>query len=312
MNPIWNLQEDSKKGFVIGLIKRFYRTFKFVKKFKPDLLIGTCVENSFISKITGIPCINVNEDDAAIVPLYAKLSYPWATEIITPKSCDNGKWNSKSIKYNSYHELAYLHPKYFTPSKGIASQYVDTSDSYFIIRFAKLTAHHDEGITGLNREVTRRIINQLDEKGKIYITSEKPLEEEFEPYRLSINAKDIHHVMAFSTIFIGDSQTMAAEAGLLGTPFIRYNSFVGRIGYLNEIENKYKLGFGVKFGDEKLLFKRLSELIEANNRNIYSERRNKMLNEKIDVTAFYVWFIENYPNSVTTMNENPNYQNHFK
>jgi hypothetical protein len=41
-------------------------------------------------------------------------------------------------------------------------------------------------------------------------------------------------------------------------------------------------------------------------------RRQLMLNDKIDVTAFYVWFIENYPQSKSVMNENIDYQNKFK
>jgi hypothetical protein len=30
-----------------------------------------------------------------------------------------------------------------------------------------------------------------------------------------------------------------------------------------------------------------------------------MLSDKIDVTAFMVWFVENYPESVKIMKENP-------
>lgn len=35
-----------------------------------------------------------------------------------------------------------------------------------------------------------------------------------------------------------------------------------------------------------------------NARAIWQKRREKMLAEKIDVTAFSTWFIENYPESV--------------
>ena len=42
-----------------------------------------------------------------------------------------------------------------------------------------------------------------------------------------------------------------------------------------------------------------------------SETISKMLHEKIDVTAFYVWFIENYPQSAKIMKENPDYQLRF-
>lgn len=55
----------------------------------------------------------------------------------------------------------------------------------------------------------------------------------------------MHHVMAFASLYIGDSQTMAAEAGVLGVPFVRFNDFVGRIGYLRELEDTYELGYGI-------------------------------------------------------------------
>ena len=31
-----------------------------------------------------------------------------------------------------------------------------------------------------------------------------------------------------------------------GLPFVRFNDFVGRIGYLRELEDTYHLGFGIK------------------------------------------------------------------
>jgi hypothetical protein len=37
-----------------------------------------------------------------------------------------------------------------------------------------------------------------------------------------------------------------------------------------------------------------------------------MLSDKIDVTAFMVWFVENYPESAKIMKENPDYQWRFR
>ena len=51
------------------------------------------------------------------------------------------------------------------------------------------------------------------------LTSERKLNCEFEKYRVKINPTDMHHFMAFSSIVIGDSQTMSAEAAVLGVPF---------------------------------------------------------------------------------------------
>jgi len=37
----------------------------------------------------------------------------------------------------------------------------------------------------------------------------------------------------------------------------------------------------------------------------------KMLSEKINVTPFFVWLIENYPESISIMKKNPDYQKKF-
>lgn len=41
-------------------------------------------------------------------------------------------------------------------------------------------------------------------------------------------------------------------------------------------------------------------------------KHQKMLNDKIDMTAFLIRFAENYPESSVIMKENPAYQNQFK
>ena len=306
-------RKDSKIGIALGLIKRCIKMLLFCLKNRPDLLIGTSVEISYVGKLLGIPSINVNEDDADVVPLYSKLAYPFASEILTPEPCNNGKWEGKSVKYAGYHELAYLHPDIFKPDRSIVQSYFQTNSTYFIIRFAKLTAHHDEGIHGINGEIAEKIIKIIEPHGRVFITSERELEPQFEKYRIIINPLDMHHVMYFATMYIDDSQTMAAEAGVLGTPFIRYNDFVGRIGYLKEIEEKYKMGYGIKPNEPKKLYNKIKELIAMKNlKKQFQKRRKRMLADKIDVTAFLVWFVENYPESSKIMKEDPDYQYWFK
>ena len=130
------------------------------------------------------------------------------------------------------------------------------------------------------------------------------MEPQFEKYRIRINPLDMHHVMAFASLYIGDSQTMAAEAGILGVPFVRFNDFVGRIGYLRELEDTYHLGFGIKAsapGSVDQLCKRVEELVEmkaGERQATFQQRRQAMLQDKIDCAKFLTWFIEHYPNSV--------------
>lgn len=306
-------RKDSRTGIIIGLIKRIYRVFILCLQERPDILTGSSVENSFVGKILGIPVINLNEDDSEVVPFYAKLSYPFANDILNPIVCDSGKWNQKAIKYNSYQELAYLHPNHFNPDKNIVEKYFSTDKPYVILRFAKLNAHHDKGIQGINSEIAQKLIDILKPHADIYITSERELEPQFEQYRIKINPLDMHHVMAFAQLYIGDSQTMAAEAGVLGVPFVRFNDFVGRIGYLRELEDLYKLGYGIKTNEVDKLYKTVADLISMPDRAaVFAQRRQKMLSEKIDYAQFLTWFIENYPESARIMRENPDYQYRFR
>ena len=110
---------------------------------------------------------------------------------------------------------------------------------------------------------------------------------ELEPYRLTINPMDIHHLLAFAKAVIGDSQTMSAEAGVLGTPYIRYNDFVGKIGYLRELEEVYKLGFGITPDYPEKLLVKAEELASGSNvKAVFQKRREKMLSEKINAADF--------------------------
>lgn len=300
-------------GLAIALIDKDIQLLKIVNRYKPDLLLGSDGTLARVGWLKGIPSFEFNEDDAEAIRLYAILSFPFYSNIVCPEVTSAWKWDNKKIGYNSYHELGYLHPNQFTPDKRIVAKYFDPDKTFFIIRFAKLTAHHDTGISGITTEIARRIVEILKPHGTIYITSERKLEPEFEPYRIKVDVLDMHHVMAFADIYIGDSQTMAAEAGVLGTPFVRFNDFVGRLMYLHELENKYHLGFGHKTNDSAGMYKSIETLIGIQNRReIFAERREIMLKEKIDYAKFQTWFIENYPQSAKIMKENPEYQYKFK
>ena len=119
--------------------------------------------------------------------------------------------------------------------------------------------------------------------------------------------------MYYATMLVGDSQTMTSEAAVLGTPAIRCNTFVRRISYLEEEEFKYNLTYGFLPENSDSLFSKINELLEMPNiKNEWKKRRENMLKDKIDVTAFFTWFIENYPQSAQIMRENPDYQYKFK
>jgi len=302
INVLAEGRKSSRLAMVTSVLRRSFRLFRIVKNYQPSLIIGTAFELAHIGKILGIPFVSVNEDDADIIPLWSKYSYPFASHILSPFVCDNGKWNHKTLNYHGYHELAYLHPDHFIPQKQVVEKYFASERPYVIMRFAQLTAHHDAGIRGINLDISLKLVKILKPHVDIYITSERPLERELEKYRLQINPIDMHHVLAHATLYMGDSQTMAAEAGVLGTPFIRFNDFVGKIGYLTELEDHFQLGYGIKTNEEDKLFKTVKTLITTSElKEKYARRRQHMLAEKINVAELFIWFIEDFPNSVEKM-----------
>lgn len=301
-------------GLGISLVGKTFETWKIARKEHPDMLVGSDGVLAYVGKLIRKPSFECSEDDAEAIALYAKMFFPIYTGIICPDCCSAWKWDKKKIGYKSYHELGYLHPNQFCPDKAKVEQYgIDTSKPYTLIRFAQLTAHHDVGIHGINTEIAKHVLDMVRQEGPVYITSERPLEAQFEQYRIKINPLDMHHVMSFASLYIGDSQTMAAEAGVLGVPFVRFNDFVGRLSYLNELENKYLLGFGHKTNDVEGFFASIQRWLDMPDRKeLCAQRREKMLSEKIDYAQFLTWFIENYPDSRRIMQENPEYQWRFK
>ena len=321
--PYVNINQHAHRGSKLGILwdmfVREWRIIKLCRKHKIDLITGSTPETAHVSWLLRLHGVNTGEDDAAVISMFIKIAKPFIDGYVAPDPCEMGQVELKTAHYPGYHELAYLHPNHFTPSREVVEAYgIDTRSPFFILRFASLNAHHDVGIKGINTEVAQRLIDILSPHGRIYITSERPLEPQFEQYRIKINPLDMHHVMAFASLYIGDSQTMAAEAGVLGVPFVRFNDFVGRIGYLRELEDVYELGYGIhatplasdspiRRADGSIqpsgveeLYKRVEQLVampSEERRATFQSRRRKMLSEKIDCAKFLTWFIENYPQS---------------
>lgn len=301
-------------GMALSLIQKTGSVLRIVKQEKPHLMIGCDGTLAYAGKLMGVTTFDCDEDDAEATPLFAKLFYPFFSGIIAPTICDAGKWEYKKVGHYSFHELAYLYPTSFSPDRSILVKYhIPSYKPFFLIRFTKLTAYHDKEIHGIEKDTALRLVSMLNRHGNVYISSERPVETELEKYRLNIDPLDIHHIMAFADLFVGDSQTMAAEAGVLGTPFVRLNDFSGRLSYLNEIENKYLLGVSHKSRDIDAFFRSIQMWLDNTDRkSICLKRRDLMLKDKIDLTRFLIWFIENYPDSYKTIKTHPDYQFQFK
>lgn len=292
--PYINILPSGKKS-AITLILRLWRVFLFTLTHHVDVLVGSTPEVAQVAWLLRRRSVVMAEDDASIVPQFIKAVKPFVDNYLSPVSCDNGPLESSTTHYEGFHKLAYLHPNRFTPDPVVVDRYFDHSKPYFLLRFAQLNAYHDVSANahGINDETAMKLIEIMSPHGNIYITSERELSSDLEKYRLNINPLDIHHIMAFAALYIGDSQSMAVEAAMLGTPSIRFNDFAGKIGVLEELEKKYQLTIGIPSSNPERLYKTVKEIINTDNlRDVYQARRQQMLEDKIDVATFFTDFIE--------------------
>ena len=307
-------RKSSRVAILFGVLKRDWRLLKSLYNNRVDLMVGSEPSLTHIGKLLRIPTLYFAEDDVSMTPQIANmLTFPFATHIISPIPCEMMSWSKKKIAYHGYQKLAYLHPNRFTPQLERISEVIDINEQNFLIRLSKLSAHHDFNHFGLNNDLVIQITQILSEHGNVFISAEGRLPSALKKYELRTNPKDIHHVLSFSELLISDSQSMSVEAAMLGTPSIRFSDFAGKISVLEELEYKYGLTYGIKPSEPEKLLKTIKKLISTPNlKDEWQHRRQKMLSEKIDVTAFMVWLVENYPKSVQLMKNDPEYQFKFK
>jgi len=295
------LENIEKKASITSLfkpiLKRYKEMYSIIKNRRPTLLVGTDFILPQLGNLLNIRSIVINEDDLKAVPFFSLLAYPFATKILTPKVCNVGIWKYKQITYDGYQELAYLAPNVFKPNLRIVKKYFSVKKKYFIIRFSSLNAHHDYGKKGISNKLALEIIEILKQYGEIFITSERELSANLEKYRINIDAKDMHHVLNFAETYIGDSQTMAAEAAILGTPSIRFSSFTNKLGYLKELQSKYNLTIGINSNEPDKLIETIKRVVETKNiKPLWNIRSKIMISNKINVQNFFYNFFINYHN----------------
>ncbi|MBO7616854.1 MAG: DUF354 domain-containing protein [Bacteroidales bacterium] len=288
------------------------RLLKIVHENSIDLGVGSSINIPHVSKLNRMKSIILDDDDDEVEPLFTRFGHPFADTILSPEGTP--RKSNKTVYVNAYHELAYLHPNRFEPDASVLQDAgVEAGEPYFILRFNAFKAHHDVGVVGLTLENKRRLVRYLESKGRVFITTERNMDDEFKPYQLKVSPEKAHSLMFYATMLVGDSQTMTSEAAVLGTPAIRCNTFVGRIHYLEEEEHKYGLTYGFRPDEAEKMFGKIEELLAMPNlKEEWQNRRQTMLSEKIDYTQFLAWFVENYPESRKIMKDNPDYQWRFR
>ena len=284
---------QASKGLIGNLWEMFLNIFRCVtlaRKHKIDLWLTQYGSGNMTARLTGAKSICFNDDDIDNAPIATLATYPFCHLITTPDCVRVGWFAYKRKSYNSSHELFFLHPKRFKVDTSIRKELgIKENQKFCIIRLVSLTSNHDSLIRGASKDLVKKVIDIAKEKTiQVFITSEKKMDPELEPYKISIKPHRIHHALAEAEFFVGDSQSMTSEAAVLGTPALRINDFVGKISVIQRWEDM-GLAFGFKPEQEDVLLKKLDEILSMQDyKEHFMYKRDEMIKELIDPVPWFV------------------------
>lgn len=301
---------DSIVGKIFYMIYADLKLLAKAVKFRPNLFISFA--SPYAAQTAWLirkPHIVLDDTEHA---RFGHLFYKPFSKVFLNPSCFQKDFGKKQIRLNSYSELLYLHPNKTKSSTDILPLLgIRENEKFALLRFVSWKANHDIGHTGLDLRTKKKLVSLLVENNyKVLISAEaEKTDLDFTEYMIRISPELIHQVMENAQLIVTEGATMASECAMMGTPAIYVNSLDA--GTLREQEDKYKLIHGFR-SSEGVIEKVLEIINLPDAKRTYSIRRDKMLSEKIDITSFLVWFVENYPESLNIMKEKPEYQNRFK
>lgn len=270
---------------------RELRVLRAVQRFDPDIVVSRLNPAAVhAARLTSTPSVVFHDTEAA--GTLASWTLPLADVVCTPAALDE-RWSGQR-RYQGYQELAYLHPSRFDPEpQALREAGVPVDEPYSVVRLVAGDAHHDYGNDALPGAVRDCVVDVLGELGPVYasVEADGTVPDGTEP--LPVPPERLHDLLAFADCYVGDSNTTAVEAGLLGTPALRYDTFgEGTLQNFVELESEY--GLVQSTGDGE----RLVELVKGVARQPdaaaarWREARNRLLAEKVDVTGYMLDLLE--------------------
>jgi predicted glycosyltransferase len=308
--PYFN-RGKGRNGFIGKILYLFKGDFFILKKalkLRPDVFLST--GSSYAAQVAWLmrkPHIALDDTDHN---LFQHMMYvPFTKAILTPKVFQKD-FGAKHVRFNGFLELGSLHPKRFKQEpEGLQKKLADTDPERFVIlRFVSWQATHDIGLKGLSLKDKYALVQSLSKYAKVIISSEEKLPDDLMSYSFKVHPALMHTVLSEASLLVSESLTMAAESAFVGTPVLCIST--AQAGTLDE---EVKLGLIELYRNSDGLIERAIELIkDTRSKEKFAARSKEIINNKTDVTAFLVWFVENYPNSLENIKKNPELESNFK
>ncbi|WP_424357790.1 DUF354 domain-containing protein [Methanocella sp. MCL-LM] len=288
--------------------------------FRPDIFFSATSEIVAPARLVfRKPHIGITDTEHASIS--NTFAYP-ATDVILTPSSFKSDLGAKQVRFDGCKELAYLHPNHFKPDPAVLEELgLSERDNIFMVRFAAFNAGHDVRSQKFAAKYVPQLIDKLQRHGEIIISSEVPLDGSLKKYQRTISPAKYLDLMAYSSLYVGEGSSSANEAGILGVPSLHFERLsdgkqtygaTAICGIMAELQDKYGLIYS--FHEEEKLLAKLDEILAdlGKARKDWMARRERFLRDKIDVTSFLAWFLENYPESMQQVRQNPSIQHNFK
>jgi len=278
-------------GLAWELFTRYFRLFRAVRKFRPDVMLAKNGGASIgpIGALMRIPRLVFEDTEHA--KLQRAIGLPFATCIITGSGYlkDLGP---RQKRFKGVWVQTYLDPKYFTPDAKVLERYgIEPDKPYIVIRTVAWEAAHDVGHKGTSAEALGRAVEKLSRFGRVIICAETPLPDSLKEYANPLPVELVHHLLAFAALYIGEGGSMASEAAVLGTPAVFCNPLYTGCGCHLAMEKDYglvcntdTLDKGVEIAEGLLSKPDLGELWRA--------KQRKFLDESDDLVELMMGLIE--------------------
>lgn len=280
-----------EKGFLfVGLCVRYAWE---ALRFHPDALIGRASPMMAVAAaVCGKP--HILYEDTEVSKFSLNICKRLSRKILTPRTFLTNL-GPKQERLSTYKELFYLHPSDFTPSREkLREAHFNPDEPYTLVRFVAWNASHDVGLRGLSEKEKLAFLKRLEKYGKVYLSSERELSPELEPYRLQTPYPLIHHVLAFARLVVSEGATMASEAVVLGTHALYINQIVS--GSTQEQEEKYRLLRCFNRGDdryERALDAADELLSDPELEQKGREKQRALLADKMDINTYFITCMDN-------------------
>jgi len=281
-------RQKSGTGLAVEMAQRTARLMKIMRSFRPDVMTGIMGPSIAVAgAVRGVPAVVFYDTEFAVQT--NRMVYPLAHSVCTPDSYQ-GKVPGRHLQYAGYHELAYLHPNRFQPDPTVLGEFgISPGEPYSIVRFVSWQAVHDRKERGLSPKQKLHLIEVLERRGRVLISSESPLEGRLADLAVPGRVEQIHHLIAQARLVVGESATMSSEAAVLGVPAV-FIATTGR-GYTDDEERRYGLVRHFTEDQYDMALSAIEEIL-AEPADTWRTARQRLLEEKIDVTAWMIDYFE--------------------